>query len=371
MDRAPLPKISLFCTKGGSDKEYHAQIKEVEGGYIVELRNGKRGAAKIQPGTPVVMSLVDANKKFEKIVKEKMSPAGGYTKDESGIGYATSELSGQMSGNNPHLLVPISTERMYELAEDDRYGFEEKIDGERLLSDRKGSEVMTSNKLGVINTVPVSIVGDILALDVNDVLFDGESKDKKKHVFDILRLNGRCLKHLGTKARHDILSTLLDSNKTPNLVKVELVTGTEAKRALVASVIAKMGEGIVAKLLSAPYVEGKAAPSMATQFKWVLVENASFVVTGRHPTKRSVSISILGPKQVFDVGFVTIPANAAMPDKDDIIDVRYRHLFLGGCLCQPVFVKPRSDVRQSDCILSQITRFKVKTSETDIEEEDE
>lgn len=371
MERAPLPKISLYCTKGGSDKEYHAEIKAKDDGYIVELRNGKRGAAKLQPGAPIVMSLDDANLKFEKIVKEKTSAKGGYTEELSGTGYSSSDLAGQMSGNNPHLLVAISYERMLELLKDDDFGFETKIDGERLIVMSRDAKVVTSNKLGKINSVQQDIIDELLLLRSDDFVIDGEWLDGKFYAFDIMRINGRCIKDMPAKDRHVILCELVKATTMPHLHTVPLAIGYEAKKALLDHVLANMGEGIVAKLLSAPYVEGKAAPKEATQFKWVVVENASFFITSLHKTKRSASIALLGsPGADHEVGNVTIPVNVGIPEVGDIIDVRYRHLFLGGCLCQPVYVKARTDVLKSDCKLTQITRFKVKTSETDMDEEE-
>jgi len=74
MKRDPLPKVVLFCTKDGSDKEYHLEIIEVQGGYSLKILNGKRGAAKEQKGEKPVLSFEDAVKNFDRIVKEKTSP---------------------------------------------------------------------------------------------------------------------------------------------------------------------------------------------------------------------------------------------------------------------------------------------------------
>jgi hypothetical protein len=49
-----------------------------------------------------------------------------------------------------------------------------------------------------------------------------------------------------------------------------------------------------------------------------------------------------------------------MPEVDSVIDVQYRHLYSQGDLCEPVFLKARSDVLISECRLSQVTRIKPK-----------
>ena len=38
-----IKSVSLFCKEGTSDKEYHAQIEEKNGEYVVNAQYGKRG----------------------------------------------------------------------------------------------------------------------------------------------------------------------------------------------------------------------------------------------------------------------------------------------------------------------------------------
>lgn len=360
MERALLPKISLFCTKDGSDKEYHAEIKEVEGGYIVQTRFGKRGAAKEPKTTPSVMRFADAMDAFDSLIKEKTRTQKGYTPAVDGIGYATSEQAGKMSGNMPHLLVSISKENLDSLINDDRYGFQEKINGERLMVQRTADLVTTSNKLGVINSVPSSIVDAIRDLEDEDLVLDGESLDSKMYVFDLIRANGKCLKLTSAIERYKLYN---DMDFGSSLIKVPMVIGTDAKRAMVSHAIKENGvnliEGIVAKLLDAPYVSGRAAPSIATQFKYKFVEDASCIVLSRDGSKRSVQIGLINGSSVQPVGNVGVPTNHLMPCEGDVIDVQYRHLFDGGALCEPVFLKHRNDVGTNECSFAQINRIKV------------
>jgi len=136
-----------------------------------------------------------------------------------------------MSGNLPHLLVPITLEQIKQLVHDEKVGFEEKIDGERLMADRQVDVVMTSNKLGVINTASNAIVDAVLGLPVTDILLDGESLNHEFYVFDILRLNGECLKSKGSLERWGILSKLFEHNKSTILHLVQIHVGVEAKQA--------------------------------------------------------------------------------------------------------------------------------------------
>lgn len=358
MDRSPLPSISLYSKKDGADKEYHAKVVEVAGGYSVQTRHGKRGAAKEPKTIPPVLSFDEAIMEFEKIIKEKKSPKKGYTEDVSGFAYADTSLQGTHSGNLPHLLVPITYQRLLELAADDRWGFQEKMNGERLMLDRTNSKVVTSNKQGCVNAVPQQIVDGALQLEYDDVLLDGENIRGVFHVFDILRIQNRALSNLSAKERYDIYSSL---DAGSNIVKVPMHFGTANKLSFLETIANKTGteivEGVVAKLLSAPYLPGRASPTNATQFKYKYVSDVSCVVLEVHKTKRSVSIGILQNNRMRNIGNVGIPVNHPMPAENDIIDVQYRHLFANGDLCEPVFLKARQDVLLSECVIEQISRI--------------
>lgn len=360
-----LPKIALFCTKDGSDKEYHIEMNAVAGGFTLKILNGKRGAAKEQKGEKPVMSFEDAHKEFDRLVKEKTSPKKGYTPDQSGVGYATNEIAGSMSGNMPHLLVPITFERLQELVQDDNYGFEEKIDGERLMVDRQEDNVTTSNKLGVINQVSNAIVDNIKNLRITDILLDGENRDHQFHVFDLLRINGQCVKEIGTLDRWQILEKH-QSEFPANVKLVKLHVGTEQKAAFLQDALDKNRqsfiEGIVAKELNATYIAGKASPKLATHLKYKFVEDSSCVVVAVSKTKRSATIGLVDESnQIREVGNVGIPVNQNMPNVDDVIDVQYRHLYMQGDFCEPVYLKPRTDVLKAECLLTQVTRIKPKS----------
>jgi bifunctional non-homologous end joining protein LigD len=365
MQREPLPKISLFCTKGGADKEYHAEIKEVADGYIVQTRFGKRGAAKIPKSEPPVLTYEEAVAEFESIVKDKKSPKKGYTEDVSGTAYDDVEFAGKMSGNLPHLLVRLDESNLESFIQDDRYSFEEKIDGERLMLQRNGESVTTSNKLGVINAVSMNLIEDACKISSNAFKLDGENLNRKYYVFDILELDGVCLKKMERIERYKIFQSL---EMPSSFVKVPMVVGQVAKRAFFEEMKLKKREGIVAKLLDAPYVEGRAAPKLATQFKFKFMDEVSCIVLCQHKTKRSVELGLLGDDgSIVAVGNVTIPSNATMPRENDIIDVAFMYMYKDGALFQPQYLKPRTDVDRLDCLLSQISRIKPKSSEQEEE----
>lgn len=67
-----VKQASLTFTQGASDKEYHCQIVERDGGYVVEFQYGRRGSTLTSGSkTPEPVSLDKATGIFEKLVKEK------------------------------------------------------------------------------------------------------------------------------------------------------------------------------------------------------------------------------------------------------------------------------------------------------------
>ena len=84
----PIKSASLYFKSGGSDKEYHVQIEtdrmqSNNSDYRVNFQYGRRGAA-LTAGTKtgVPVTLAEAEKIFDKLVKEKTGK--GYTPGEAG-----------------------------------------------------------------------------------------------------------------------------------------------------------------------------------------------------------------------------------------------------------------------------------------------
>ncbi|MEB0119032.1 hypothetical protein QN395_21405 [Undibacterium sp. RTI2.2] len=299
----------MFCTKDGADKEYHAEIKAVEGGYIVQTRHGKRGSATVPKVIPPTVTYDEAVAQFNDIVKEKKSPKKGYTEDESGVLYSTSEMAGLMSGNFPHLLTPMSYEDLLATMDNDNFGWMEKIDGERLMIDKKKNTLVSSNKLGMINSIPQSIIDAVNALGVDDLMIDCENRLGKIFVFDILRMNQISLVSLPAIERYQYLSTLKPQD---NLLIVPMLFNKSEKEEFLQSAKAdnntQIIEGIVGKKLDGQYVPGRASPTNATQFKFKFVEDSSVFVIDVHKTKRSVEIGMINEHgHVRSVGNVGVP----------------------------------------------------------------
>ena len=109
------------------------------------------------------------------------------------------------------------------------------------------------------------------------------------------------------------------------------------------------------KLLDAPYTPGR-PNSGGSQLKHKFVATLSAVVA-KVNAQRSVGLSLLNHEGWQPIGNVTIPANHQVPQVGAVVDTRYLHAYRDGSLYQPVYLGERSDVRQEECVVSQL-KFK-------------
>jgi len=100
----------LYFTGQGSDKVYQVHLRQKDGGWVVDYGNGRRGGT-LSTGTktssPVAYEA--ALKIYDKVVKEKTSK--GYTPDQSGALYTSTDLAGRVSGELPQLPTLILEEQ--------------------------------------------------------------------------------------------------------------------------------------------------------------------------------------------------------------------------------------------------------------------
>jgi bifunctional non-homologous end joining protein LigD len=81
--------------------------------------------------------------------------------------------------------------------------------------------------------------------------------------------------------------------------------------------------------------------------------------------KRSVELRLLNGQGWVQVGNVTIPANHAIPAVGEVVEVRFLYAFKeSNALYQPVYLGPRKDIEQHECVLSQL-KYK-STGEEDL-----
>jgi bifunctional non-homologous end joining protein LigD len=112
-------------------------------------------------------------------------------------------------------------------------------------------------------------------------------------------------------------------------------------------------EGAVFKRLDAPYRPGR-PNSGGPQLKHKFYATLSAVVS-KINKQRSVEIRLLNGEGWQTAGNVTIPSNHAIPKVGQVVEIRYLYAFReSGVLFQPVYLGPRDDVEQGECLVKQL-----------------
>lgn len=362
-DFAGLPFIDLHYSGGGSDKVYHAAIRN-EGGdnYTVQFAYGRRGSSLTYGAkTPAPVPLSKATATYDKLVAEKIGKGYRESPGVSGNVFGNASPSHtqtahltqkEASGVLPQLCNECTEEEVEALIKDPAWGAQEKLDGKRKLI-RCGSEIQGINKKGEVVPLPPEISRAVKAMGV-PVLLDGEEIGNTHYTFGLLEMDGRNMRSLSYLDAYRELEKLLKKFPSKALSLVELAITAKQKRSLLNSLKTGNKEGIIFKRLAAAYSPGRPA-SGGDHIKFKFWSDISVIVLGRNE-KRSVQIGVLpSPKATpMPIGNVSVPEKYELPVAGDIIDVRYLYANRGGCLYQPQYRGKRDDVSRAECLESRI-----------------
>lgn len=349
-------EVMLYCQDQDSDKFYGLQINSVEGGFNVYYSNGKRGGA-IKPkliNTKAPVTRLEADKIFDDKIKAKKKGKSGKSiyqeSQDGGASLVISDNGGKNSGIEPQLLNEIDEAEALRLCHDPLWIAEQKHDGERRPLEIKDSAVSGTNRYGEYTSGMKQELFDKIDLSVNMIL-DTEDMGSYLVAFDILNLNNKDLRGLSTNKRKEILVDV--AKKHPAIICNPIARTTEEKLALLEKMRENNQEGLVFKLLSAPYTAGRPNAG-GTQLKFKFHHEASVLVKDIN-VQRSFQMEVIDENgDMFPLGNCTIPANQDIPKIGDVIEVVYRYANKSGKLNQPTFGKTRPDLRQSECIKSQL-----------------
>ncbi len=347
--------LMLYCQDSGSDKFYMLQINKVEGGFMLYYANGKRGQAiKLNKITNTPTTLEDANAQFDK--KEKAKRKGKRGKSiykESCDGGDTLEVNkdaGNQSGIEVQLLNKVNEAQARALCHDNNWVAQEKHDGERRPVLIKDGVAQGTNLYGEFTGGMKTQTAQGIETAV-DMILDTEDLGKELLAFDLLSLEGKCLRHLGFMARAKLAEKACLSHTTISFSPIAVTT--EEKLALLERMIEENREGMVFKRADAPVTVGR-PNSGGDQLKYKLVEEASVIVAGINK-QRSFQMELIDDNgERVPVGNCPIPANQAIPEVGSVIEVEYLYAYRGGCMIQPTFNKPRPDQRIEECRQSQL-----------------
>ncbi len=352
-----LPTIqsaSLHFREGNSDKEYHAAIEPSGEGYIVTFAYGRRGNT-LTTGTKTThpVSLAAATKAFHKLVSSKLAKGYQYASASAGgfAPYAQYGNEGRDSGIRCQLLNPIDLSDVSRLLRDNRHCLQEKHDGRRLLVRKQGDEITGINRRGLIVTIPHAI-RDAVEEIPHDVLIDGEAVGDTLHAFDLLEVDGNCMRSRRFIERFASLMMVIPPGQ--NALRWTSTTVAAIDKIHTFEELKATGcEGVVFKDMDAPYTPGR-PNSGGPQLKYKFVESASFIVTG-HNSQRSVMLGLYDGSNLVAAGNVTIPPNHGIPAKGDVVEVRYLYAFReSGSIYQPIYLGKRLDIPENECVVEQL-----------------
>lgn len=349
----------LYFTGQGSDKVYQVHLRPKDDGWVVDYGNGRRGGT-LSTGTktssPVAYEA--ALKIYDKVVKEKTSK--GYTPDQSGALYTSTDLAGRMSGELPQLPTLILEEQAARYFDDPGWGLQEKADGENRILLIEGGAVRGTNRRGLFVDIPQAWVGAAGA-QAGRTVIAGEHVGDAFMAFDLLELHGQDLRDAPFIERFGHLGKV--AGTVPWMTVLELELSAEGKRRRAAELLASHREGYVLKALDAPFSAGRSSTSLKFKFN----QSATCEVI-RVNAQRSVAVGLRDEAgAMVDLGNVTVPPNEALPAVGALVEVRYLYRYAGGKFEQPVYKGQRPDMTTADAVLSQVTRIKDRSAALDDE----
>jgi len=351
MNMTQTERITLYYREGSSDKVYQASIEPQGELFLVNFAYGRRGST-MSTGTKT-QTPVDydsAKNIYDKLVREKK--AKGYTEGPEGTPYQHTEKEDRVTGLLPQLLNPIDEKEAKRLLKDPAWAMQEKFDGRRVLVRKAGAEIHGINRKGLLIGLPSPIVVGAHKI-TSDFILDGECVGDVLYAFDLLECDGENYRTKPYQHRFVKLSNLVNRPDITHIEIVETATEPVDKERLFRQLQAEKKEGVVFKRLDAPYTPGR-PNSGGTQRKHKFYATCSAVVS-KVNDKRSVELILLNGKRWIPVGNVTIPANFNVPAVAQVVEVRYLYAFReSNALYQPVYLGPRKDVEQHECVLSQL-----------------
>lgn len=351
-----LPSVTLYCREGSADKEYQLRMENSGEGFTVNFAFGRRGSnLKQGTKTQTPVAFEAAQKIYDKLLKEKT--AKGYTQAESGMRYVGTDLEARDSGLAPQLPTAIQPDEVSLYENDELWMAQEKYDGENRMIVVEGGVVGGVNRKGLTCPVPEH-------WDANDIphangrtVLCGEDMGTHLVVFDMVELDGKCIRHLGFFDRYKTLVSLGKDLAESNWFKIAPLAITNAeKKALLKRIIEEDGEGVVYKLYGASFSQGRNLDSV----KHKIQESSTFEVV-KVNDQRSVALGMYdGNNTLIPMGNVTVPANYPIPEVGALVEVQYMYRFENGALMQPKYKGERNDIN-GPALLDQIKRIKQKS----------
>ena len=367
---ATIKSIELFFQEGSSDKVYNATILEDGGKFTVSVAWGRRGS-KLNTGSKAVkVSRADADKMFERLVREKRGK--GYeekTGDHQPAAIAPPEGAGSGSkvtgkrakvGHAAQLLTAIDDDDDLErFLADDQMIAQQKLAGVRVLVSVTPDGLVATQRDGKVTELasPRALAG--LGYLPHGTIVDGEIMGDHYWLFDVLQLAGDDVRGRGYLERWEILDNELEPALSDGARILTVASGKKQKRALHDKLRKANAEGIVFKQREAPYTSGRGT----TQRKYKFVKSADVMIIEN--AGNAYQMAVWDGSKLFEVGRVFAgTTNASRKELDarlsrgekPVAEVKYLYATDDHQLFQPVFVAIREDKIAKACIRAQLVR---------------
>lgn len=247
--------------------------------------------------------------------------------------------------------LPKNTNTPQQYLKSDKWGMQQKIDGWRMLLSC-GEKVETFNRKGDLLECPENIV-DYFKEFTTNWTFDGELLNGVYYIFDLLEIPTGNVQSWPLSRRYEMLEMISSKFNGP----IELVPLiTENKEEKFHEFKDGRNEGVVFKLLSAPYINKETSNFLKFKF----ISQVDCVILDKGIDNKDNFL--LG---LFDgVGFQEVGKCSALTGDGpnvkigDVVQVDILYVTKGDRLYQPVKPKLRFDKTPQECLVDQLELYR-------------
>lgn len=329
MESMTPQSVVLHNQRNGSDKVYALNLEEVEGGWVVNYRNGRRirgSGYKIRGNaggtyTRTARPYDAALRIFERLIREKLAEHYVIVEQTRDGSAEADKAQTSNSGREPMFpLAIVKEEKARQLCDNPSYCAQEEENGERrmLLKDANG-EVRGIDHLGKYIDLPARIRNTPALLPAQSFLVDGEMIGQTLRVWDLLEQDGEDLRDQPMQLRYEKLCSLVPNYVSLPIEVVSTAFARAAKHAMLDAIKAGQGEGIVFKLVGAPYIEGSSKYALKHTFRSAAVVQ----VVGANRANRTMQMGMRSEEGIQFVGNLSVPSDAELPALGSLILVEY------------------------------------------------
>jgi len=234
-----------------------------------------------------------------------------------------------------------------------------KYDGERRVIKALDNNVTGYGRYGQ----PKPILKETIeVLSEFNLTLDCEDMGDHYRVFDLLVFDGEDITNMSYSFRYTKLVVLLSTLDVPTLRLAVAFQSESKKRDMLRHCIDNNLEGLVFKEVNSKYIPASSANANSPQHKYKLYATISCIVTAKNKTKRSIAVEVKDGETVVPVGNVTIPGNAIMPIRGQVVEIKYRHASNANKLIEPVYLGIRNDVALNNCSINQLKKLTIENA---------